>query len=407
MTRSLKPFVFSLELPTDPEVKSNNDLGLYLHMPFCRSLCSFCPYCKVLYDKALALEYGRAMRKEIAMEGEKTKGKRNITSIYLGGGTPALMLDQLDLILETISMHFNVDGKIGIELHPKDITIQNIDKIKSLGINMASVGVQSFDKASLANLGRTIDDTEKRLDIIKKADFKVLDMDLIFAIPGQSEKSLIKDVETCFKLGATQVSTYPFIDFSYADNKYKPPGQRTKKRLLEAISKYCSENNLDRKSVWTFAIKNSEKYSSITRNQFIGFGVSAASLNRSCFKINTFSIPDYIDKLENNLEPTSLKIDMNLRQKASYYLFWAAYSLTVDKEDFEKNIGVPIERLYKNEIKILKALGIIEEEADVYSLTEKGAYIFHRIEQHYTRAYIDKMWKLSISEAFPSRLVLK
>ncbi|SHF14864.1 oxygen-independent coproporphyrinogen-3 oxidase [Alkalibacter saccharofermentans DSM 14828] len=56
MTRSLEPFVFSLELPDDPEVKSNNDLGLYLHMPFCRSLCSFCPYCKVLYDKTLALE---------------------------------------------------------------------------------------------------------------------------------------------------------------------------------------------------------------------------------------------------------------------------------------------------------------------------------------------------------------
>ena len=407
LTRSLKPFVFTNQFSETLAFETESNLGLYVHIPFCRSICSFCPYCKVTYNQTLSGEYKKALLKEIDLVCAKMKEKKQVTSLYFGGGTPALMIDDLGDITEKLKKYFMITDGIGIELHPDDVLESNLEKLKNAGVTMVSLGLQSFDSSCLQMIGRKENDFTQKLKEVKSKDFKVIDVDLIFAIPGQTEEIIIKDMKTAFDHGATQISTYPFIDFSFTNNRYKPMPEKTKKRLLQGIVAYTKENEIKRTSVWTFAKPNTEKYSSVTRDGFLGFGVSATTLLRKEFKINTFSIESYIERIDHNSLPTSLTLNFSKRQRACYYLFWNAYSMCLNPSGFQEMIGRPLEKMYRFELLIGKLLGLIKKEQSKYILTEKGAYYYHYMEQAYTTAYIDKMWNVSRLTAFPEKIILK
>jgi oxygen-independent coproporphyrinogen-3 oxidase len=272
---------------------------------------------------------------------------------------------------------------------------------------MVSLGIQSFNEKCLNLIGRNAGNFKEKISLASKAGFDVVDVDLIFALPGQTEEILLQDIETAFSLGATQISTYPFIDFTFADNKYKPLPENDKKRFLNAINNYCKKTNKNRTSVWTLALKDTEKYSSVTRDNFLGFGVSATTLLHSEFKINTFSPDAYIKKINNNMLPTSITLYFSLLQRAAYYIFWSLYGIKIDSKKFHKLIGIPLKKLYNFELLLGEKFGLLKEHAGDYYLTDKGIYYYHYIEQVYTTSYIDKMWNISRKIDFPKRIILK
>lgn len=407
LTRSLKPFVFEGRYSNRLDFNKLENLGLYVHIPFCRSLCSFCPYCKVIYDRKKAEAYKTGLIKEIDLVCRGLKGKKTVNSLYFGGGTPALMIKDLPDIIKKLEEYFRISDGIGVELHPDDITEEILKRLKSAGVTMVSLGLQSFNEECLNKLGRSGGHFVEKLNLVKKIGFDVVDVDLIFAIPGQTDKILENDIRTAFENGATQISTYPFIDFTFADNKYKPMPEKTKKRMLTNLANYCHSLNLDRTSVWTFAKHGTPKYSSVTRDTFLGFGVSATTLLRTTFKINTFSIEEYIARVDSDRLPTSLTLSFTKRQRACYYLFWGAYSMRINKEEFKKIIGTDLDRMYAFEIFIATKLGYLKKSGDNYVLTDRAVLLYHSIEQVYTTAYIDKMWNVSRLQPFPERIVLK
>lgn len=407
LTRSLKPFVFQGNYQNKLDFEKLEDLGLYVHIPFCRSLCSFCPYCKEKYNKQRADSYKIALLKEIDIACKNMRSKKQATSLYFGGGTPALMIDDLKDIIQKLKEYFNITGGIGVELHPSDISKETMEKLKVAGVTMVSIGIQSFNDDCLKKLGRSSEGFTDRLTLVRKYCFDVVDVDLIFAIPGQTDEILASDIKTAFDYGATQISTYPFIDFAFADNEYKPMPEKVKKRMLKNLTKFCSEINVDRTSVWTFAKRGTKKYSSVTRDTFLGFGVSATTLLKDCFKINTFSIDKYIERVNNDLLPTSLTLNFTKRQRAVYYLFWSAYSMKINPEKFEKIVGASLREMFGIEVYLAEKAGIIRKKGNIYELTNKGAAIYHYVEQVYTTAYIDKMWNISRNIAFPNKIVLK
>lgn len=407
LTRSLRPFRFTGDYQNQLEFRELNDLGLYVHIPFCRSLCSFCPYCKVVYDHQKAVAYKAALLNEIDLVCRDLKEPKRATSLYFGGGTPALMIHDLKDIIQRLNQYFIITGGIGVELHPDDITGRNLETLKAAGVTMVSVGIQSFDAECLEKLGRNWEPFADKLRLVYRYGFSTVDVDLIFAIPGQTDETLAKDIKTAFDCGATQVSTYPFIDFTFADNAYKPMPERVKQQMLKALTENCRRLNLQRTSVWTFAKPDTEKYSSVTRDAFLGFGVSATSLLKEYFKINTFSIESYIERIHQGLLPTSLTLHFTKRQRAVYFLFWSAYALTIDPGKFEAMMGVPLKAMFGLELVMAEKLGILRRQGDGYHLTDKGAIWYHHVEQVYTAAYIDKMWNVSRLEPFPAEIVLK
>ena len=406
LTRSTKPFIFKNEFDHKLDFIDCENLGLYVHIPFCKSICNFCPYCKVKYSEELCNRYVDALLREIHMVGSELTSKKETTSLYFGGGTPALAAHRMGEIINTLNEYFIITEGIGVELHPDNVTPDVLRTLKEAGVTKISIGIQSFSEKYQAILGRKSLDAEKLKNALSQVPFETVSMDFIFALPGQTFDDLKLDVDTAFSIGANHVAIYPFIDFTFTSSKVKALPKREKRAILDRITNYCLDKGYTRSSIWTFSSEKQAKYSSMTRDNFLGFGCSATTLLKDSFKINTFSQEEYCKRIDGNTLPTSLTIRFTLRQRMIYYLFWTAYSTKVNSEAFEKFFGVPLSKMYGIELKIATLLGFVTENDGTYSMTLKGAFYYHYYENFYTLAYIDKMWGIMRKTAFPEKIVL-
>lgn len=404
LTRSLRPFSFKSEYDRRLPYEECGQLGLYVHIPFCKSICAFCPYCKTVYSKQACDRYLDALLREIHLVGGPRK--KPATSLYFGGGTPALAADRLKEIVDAIREHFVITQGIGVELHPDNVSVEVLQTLKAAGVTKLSIGVQSFQKKHQAVLGRGPVDAAALARALSAVPFETVSMDFIFALPGQTFEDLRADIDTAFQIGANHIAIYPFIDFTFTQSAVPAMEKREKRKLLDAVTQYCLDRGCTRNSIWTFSSEEHAGYSSMTRDNFLGFGCSATTLLRDQFKINTFSVDEYCKRIGGGELPTALTLRFSRRQRMVYYLFWTAYSTEVRSRDFEEFFGTPLNKMYGLELFLAKRFGLVTESQGVYRMTLKGAFYYHYYENFYTLAYIDKMWGLMRKEAFPPELVL-
>ena len=150
LTRSFKPFLFTSNYDKSLHFTDCEELGLYVHIPFCRQICKFCPYCKELYSEEKCNEYIDRLIREIHLAGGLLKEKKQVTSLYIGGGTPALAANRLREIIDALSDHFIITQGIGIELHPDNVTPETLTALKNAGATKISIGIQSFSDKYLS-----------------------------------------------------------------------------------------------------------------------------------------------------------------------------------------------------------------------------------------------------------------
>lgn len=406
LTRSAKGFVFTNGYDERLSFEDCRHLGLYVHIPFCKSLCNFCPYCKTVYSKEMCNRYVDALIEEIHLVGQRSSGRKTVTSLYFGGGTPALAAGRIKEIITAIGEHFRITEGIGVELHPDNVSVPLLQTLKDAGVSKISIGMQSFQEKYQTVLGRKPIDIPSISRALEAVSFETVSMDFIFALPGQTFADLKADMDTAFANGANHVAIYPFIDFTFTKSPVRAMPKKEKQRLLNAITRYCQTKGYERTSIWTFSNGQDVKYSSMTRDNFLGFGCSASTLLQGQFKINTFSVEEYCRRIDSGRLPTSLTLRFSLRQRMVYYLFWTAYSTKVKEADFEAFFGMPLKKAYGMELYIAKLLGFVTEENGTFHMTLKGAFYYHYYENFYTLAYIDKMWGIMREEAFPERIVL-
>lgn len=146
LTRSWKPFTFKNEYDQILSYSECENLGLYIHIPFCKSICNFCPYCKVRYHAAQCDLYLNALLREIRMVGSQYPEKKQVTSLYFGGGTPALVAGHLKKIIDTCKEYFEITEGIGLELHPDNVNVDTLQTLKKAGVTKISIGIQSFQE---------------------------------------------------------------------------------------------------------------------------------------------------------------------------------------------------------------------------------------------------------------------
>ena len=406
LTRTVQPFTFKNEYDQQLPFAECENLGLYVHIPFCKSICNFCPYCKVPYSAELCDEYIDALLQEIHLVGSQHTGRKEVTSLYFGGGTPALAANRIKEIVDALQDHFIITEGIGLELHPDNVTEDVLRTLQAAGVSKISIGIQSFCDKYQKILGRKHIDTAAMQAALQRVPFQTVSMDFIFALPEQSYDDLRADIDKAFSLGANHVAIYPFIDFTFTTSSVSAMPKREKRKLLDAITSYCLSRGYSRSSIWTFSGEADANYSSMTRDNFLGFGCSATSLFKGQFKINTFDVASYCHRIRNGKLATSLTIRFTRRQRMIYWLFWTAYSTKVNACDFEKFFGVPLKKMYGFELWLAKRLGFITEQDGTYEMTLKGAFYYHYYENFYTLSYIDKMWGIMRKDAFPTRIEL-
>ncbi len=404
LIRSFKPFQFINEYDQILSYQHTEQLGLYIHIPFCKNICSFCPYCKEKYNKERCEKYIDYLIREIHAVAGPNSGRKRVTSLYFGGGTPALVIDRLQEIIDAVNGHFIITEGIGLELHPENVTVDNLLKLKNIGVTKISIGIQSFQNKFINVLGRTNTDCSKMFKALDEVKLETVSMDFIFALPEQCIDDLKADIDMAFTNGANHIAIYPFIDFSFTDCTIPAMRKKEKRKLLDEITLYCESKGYHRDSIWTFSNNGNTKYSSMSRDNFLGFGCSATTLLKGQFKINTFSIDEYEKRIAENKLPTSLTIRFTERQRMIYYLFWTAYSTNISPQDFQVFFKKSLKNAYGLELWLAKILRFVKVDGDVYKMTMKGAFYYHYYENYYTLAYIDKMWSIMRKEAFPNEM---
>jgi len=385
-------------------------IGIYIHIPFCKSMCPYCPYLREQYKKERIQPYLEAVLKEIDLYYEKF-GKIEITSIYIGGGTPTNLIDDLGIMLESIKERFVVSGNICIETSVYDISKETIKKLKNYGITLISIGIQSFNNKHLQILGRNYPskDIEQKINLAKEANFKSVNVDLMFALPSQTEADVLSDLEKAINLGINQITTYPLFTFPYSSvgrylklEKIKMPNIFARRREYKKIHNTLLEKGFSRISVWGFKKGDAPRYSSVTRYKYIGLGAGAGSNFDNMFYLNTFSIEEYVRTLSTNKLPIAIKMDITKSLSKYYWFYWKLYDTYFTQEEINQ-VFVEDKKILRL-IKIMKFLRLLKQKDGLFSLTERGSFWVHLAQNYFMLNYINKVWTAAMKEPWPEKI---
>jgi coproporphyrinogen III oxidase-like Fe-S oxidoreductase len=402
--------------PVEPAMPHNlKRAGLYLHVPFCRNLCSFCPYNRIEYDDKLFDQYERAVHEEIDLY-RRSLSKCDFVSLYIGGGTPTVNVNGLLRILDHLKSSFSLSCDICIELHPANMDAECLLSLKDLGVTMLSVGVESASDRILKNIGRN-HDGKTAIDALRRAvamGFEAVNADLMFALPGQTLLDWENDLKAVIAEGVDQISTYPLFSFPYSDlgqsqriREIIDSDSHTIRSMLDLTQSYANMSGYERCAVWSWLKPARKKFSSITRHHYVGLGPSAASMTGTDFYVNTFDVRAYAASLPDK-RPIVLSMPVAQRLEMAYWLYWRVYELKILDKDFQALFGseFTIDLVFSNVLRPFQMAGMIGKKNGGYYVTETGAYWIHRLQNEYSLNYINRLWGTCRREAWPLEVFL-
>lgn len=352
-------------------------LSLYIHIPFCRKLCPFCCFNRYLFKEEDAREYYVALKKELDLYIQKGF---IFSSIYFGGGTPTVLMDELTSFIDYLKQKFTVK-EISLETTPNELTRENILALKSAGVERLSLGVQSFDDDILKAMGRTICSGPEAKEKILQArgQFTTLNVDLIFNFPFQTLEKFEADIASVKELGVDQVTFYPLMPSphkkSALERKFAKVDNSREKKYYNSILKNIWNQGYHASTVWCFSKGNRmiDEYI-VDYPDYIGIGSGSVSLAKGIFYVNTFSVDGYADKLSENRLPIVRWRNLSEREYFRYYLLTKLFGTRVDKAEFRRQFKTDIYSKLGLELGLLKLSGTITENGAEIRVTPQGMY---------------------------------
>ena len=357
--------------PTDP-------CHLYVHVPFCESLCPFCSFHRVRFREDHARRYFEALRAEIVRYHEQ--GFR-FADVYVGGGTPTVAPDELGRTLELVRTLWPVRS-ISVETNPSDLRPEVLSVLERSHVTRLSVGVQSFDEGLLRAMGRyekygSGDAIRERL-AATQGRFRTLNVDMIFNLPGQTAEMLDRDIAILLDLGVDQVSFYPLMTAPTARKKveqamgHADPALRLVlyRRILRAMRPAYRAS-----SAWCFSRGEGmvDEYI-IDQDDYIGVGSGAFSYVDGTLYSTTFSLRQYRDRvLSGRTGITQSKVLTAHERMLNDYLV-RLFGGELRREDIRRKHGAMFWVRMAPEVLAMRLVGATRHDRDAIRLTETGMY---------------------------------
>ncbi len=389
--------------------------GLYLHIPFCRRPCPFCPYNRTVYDRDSYSLYERAVHEEIDLVASQL-ASREAGSLYIGGGTPTVQMDGLLRLMDHIRRNFTLTGDTCIELHPSHMDDRCLQSLREANVTQVSIGVQSATDHLLERIGRA-HSAATGLDAAKRAaqfGFDSVNTDLMFALPSQTIDEWDADLRQVLDRDVDQISAYPIFSFPYTVlgrskglSRVPPAPGRKVREMLDRADLRAGEYGLKRCAVWSWARPDAKRFSSVTRHHYIGFGPSAGSMTGRHFYVNTFDVQEYAASLPKR-RPVALVMPVDRRMEMAYWLYWRLYELRAKGGDFAATFGpeASLEATFGTLLRPFQWLGWLNRINGDYRVTNSGAYWIHRLQNDFSLGYINRLWGKCREEAWPDEVIL-
>ena len=360
--------------------------GIYIHIPFCRSRCSYCDFATDVYKSSDAVDrYVSALVEEIS-NFKIQDSKFKVDTIYFGGGTPSLLASkQLAKILDAIHKKFSVDAKseITMEMNPATVTLETLREYKNSGVNRASFGAQTFDDAELKRLGRkhTAQDVRETIELLRSADFKNISFDLIAGLPRQTLADWERNLVEALKLKPEHLSLYlleiheatPLAE-QIRSGRQPLPDEDLAAEMYKIMLEKISANGYRQYEISNFCLpgfesKHNSKY--WTLDAVFGFGCSAHSFDGKNRRwSNERDTLKYVGSIENkNFRHIE---DKSMDAKFEYLFLGLRLNKGINIGEYQKRFGANLVLEYKEQLDFLKNAGLIKFDEDFLRLTEKG-----------------------------------
>lgn len=290
--------------------------AVYIHIPFCSSICTYCDFSHILHIESFVDSYLDALKREI----ENHYDGEQITTLYIGGGTPSCLSKNERKKLFKILTIFKrtTDCECTIEVNPLDITEEVLDDYVDFGINRISIGVESFDEDNLRILGRTIDyeGLKKSIISIKMRGIYNINLDLMYAIPNEKLSTLKKDLKLILKLEPTHISTYSLIIAPHtklAVDGTVPIDDNLDRKMYDTICSILKKNKFKHYEVSNFCLEGYESKHNLkywNNQEYYGFGLGASGYRAGFRYENTRNIHEYIKDVFRDQENLLTKKDI-------------------------------------------------------------------------------------------------
>ncbi|MBI5570761.1 MAG: coproporphyrinogen III oxidase family protein [Desulfomonile tiedjei] len=363
-----------------PRPKAGKEYLLYVHVPFCEELCPYCSFNRFPLEKDLARTYFRSLGREIRMYAELGF---DFPAIYVGGGTPTVLPDEIARILDDLRSLFRV-REISLETNPHHLTDDIVRVLKDCGVNRLSVGVQSFDDSLLKQMeryhkygsGRQIRDRLAHY----MGTFDTLNVDMIFNFPTQTMAMLERDLDIIEEIQADQVTFYPLMvsDLTRRElaSRFGPISYGQEKRFYLRLSERLS-NNYTCGTAWCFSRKKSmiDEYI-VDYDEYVGVGSGSFGYTGGSCYANTFSIADYVTFVEEGRFPILAKRNFTETEQIQYDFMMKLFGTSLDVEKAEKKFHGKFMKALWKEIPVFRLVAALTNDNGTLRLTRKGQYFW-------------------------------
>jgi oxygen-independent coproporphyrinogen-3 oxidase len=375
--------------------------GVYLHIPFCRSRCSYCDFATGMYEGALAERYVAAIISEIGSWRE-VEARAAVDTVYFGGGTPSLLAPaQIESILTAVESRFEIveGAEITLEINPGDggasaaAKQQNFSELRGLGVNRASFGAQTFDGRDLKQLGRThsADDISKTFQQLRDAGFANLNFDLIAGLPGQTLSGWQRNLEQALTLRPEHLSLYlldvhegtPLADQIRAGMRPKPDDDLAGEMYAIMIEQVCAAGyehyEISNFCLPGFASRHNTKY--WAGAPYYGFGNSAHSYDGHRRRwANERDTMKYVRLVEKDESPIVERTNLDEADARSESIFLGLRLMRgIDLKTYQARFGTDLREQYNGELDRLSEAGLIEIDEELLKLTTRGALLSNEV----------------------------
>ena len=376
-----------------PGPKPGQPYMLYIHIPFCERLCPYCSFNRFPFSEDYALPYFANLRREMMMLKELGY---DFDSVYIGGGTPTIVLDELCDIIDMAKSEFSIK-EVSCETNPNHLIPEYLERLQGR-VDRMSVGVQSFDDGLLKQMDRydKYGSGESTLEAIKVAApyFKSLNVDMIFNFPAQTEEILRRDLEMVLESGTSQTTFYPLmaspsVEKSLAATVGKVDYNR-ERHFYEIICDTLAgggDSPFIHGSAWTFNKRPEGNLSDARGGQMIdeyivdyeeypAIGSGGMTYLGDTQYVNTFSVREYNEAIQANRMSVMGKTTFSKHNRMRYRFMMQLFGLRLDKKQWKRDFGCSVAQGLPAEYAFMKMSGAFDiDDDEQITLTPKGRYL--------------------------------
>lgn len=369
--------------------KNRTPLEMYIHIPFCVQKCQYCDFLSGPSDQETKARYIEALLAEI--QAAQDVETYEIVSVFIGGGTPSVLeAEAIASIMGAIQkkFYFSPEAEITIEANPGTVDLEKLKAYRRAGINRLSLGLQSTDPAELKMLGRihTYEEFLLSYQWAREAGFHNINIDMMFAIPGQTGESWRSHLRQVAELKPEHISAYSLIieeGTPFAERELDLPDEDTEYQMYEDTAEILEEYGYHQYEISNYAKEGYACRHNIgywRRTEYLGLGLGASSLYEGRRFSNTRDMKEYLE-FSGNEERTRRDITELSRNDQIEEFMYLGLRMTegISEIDFEQNFGQKLENIYGSVLKKYRETGFLEKVGTNWRFTRKGIHVSNHI----------------------------